>query len=416
MAKQNNSLWNDLILRAEQESYRLKSNVDAIKIYSDIDIFKQQIHRLKLLEGNKKSIQYQNANQFILQSNQELQKLKKELSTAIPNQVYGRIIELLNMGFYSNESNPTRLAETVNKQTGKIEFDRKQRDSYAEAAIQELNNILQSIGIKKTISTQTLELFSNRILKQVGDTKKYVQDKAELAEALAVEILSQNTGWKTIQTGNWKDKLGQAIIQDVMSFDRTDITKLQNNLTYSVTIDGVTRQEQSANSLEDFFNQLNQFSGTYSIILDDGLQDALEKASVLSTQVKSGMKAQPILTKAERNFVTLGAGTTGIGFFQSNSNYSSILKQLYNEKNKIQWQQEERSKDLAALANYQLSIKIAKTAISKNQLYFTEQGFVTASEWMDKNRAMIKFASPAMNMANNFLGVHRRYQIYKGIN
>ena len=53
MAKQNNSLWNDLILRAEQESYRLKSNVDAIKIYSDIDIFKQQIHRLKLLEGNK---------------------------------------------------------------------------------------------------------------------------------------------------------------------------------------------------------------------------------------------------------------------------------------------------------------------------------------------------------------------------
>ena len=45
---------------------------------------------------------------------------------------------------------------------------------------------------------------------------------------------------------------------------------------------------------------------------------------------------------------------------------------------------QQSSETLEALANYHLSLSIGETALSKNQVYLTADGFVTASQWMEK--------------------------------
>lgn len=406
--RRNNNLWNDLVLSA-QESHKYREDIDKIKIYSNDQIFSKQLEQLRKIEADTKSVQYSNASQFILQANNTLKELDATLEPAIVNQVYARLIELLNMGLWSNEANPTRRALSVNEK-GKTVFDRKQRDAEAAAAVAEMRKILNNLALNKTISTKALEIFEKRILKQTGNTKQYVADKADLAEALAVEILSQNKGWKTIQTGAFKNKAGEQLIEDVMSFNLSDLGKKQEGLTYTVIIDD-KRQSRKASSLQDFFTDIEKLEGKYSLILDNSLYDVLQQAAILSTQVKSGQQGQPILTKAERNSISLSQ-SSGIGFFSDKETAYVRLNELYKAKD-IQWKGNDNSKELAALANYRLSKKIAKTTIKQNQLYFTEKGFVTASEWMQSHQATIKFAQPEMGIGTKFLSEPRRYQIYK---
>ena len=185
--RRNNNLWNDLVLSA-QESHKYREDIDKIKIYSNDQIFSKQLEQLRKIEADTKSVQYSNASQFILQANNTLKELDATLEPTIVNQIYARLIELLNMGLWSNEANPTRRALSVNEK-GKTVFDRKQRDAEAAAAVAEMRKILNNLALNKTISTKALEIFEKRILKQTGNTKQYVADKADLAEALAVEIL-----------------------------------------------------------------------------------------------------------------------------------------------------------------------------------------------------------------------------------
>ena len=198
-----------------------------------------------------------------------------------------------------------------------------------------------------------------------------------------------------------------------MSFDKSKLNKITGDFSYAVITEG-GRQTKEASSLSDFFNDIEKIEGQYSITLDNSLYDALRDASILSTQVKSGRSGQPILTKAKRNAISLSQ-SSGIGFFSDKEAAYVRLHELYKAKD-VQWKGVANSTDLMALANYRLSKKIGKTAISRNQLYFTEKGFVTASEWMQNNNAIIKFAAPAMGINTKFLSEQRRYQIYKARN
>lgn len=47
------------------------------------------------------------------------------------------------------------------------------------------------------------------------------------------------------------------------------------------------------------------------------------------------------------------------------------------------------------MANYYLSKNIAKTAISKNQVYFSTHGITYASDWLEETEQVLKF-SPAL--------------------
>ena len=53
------------------------------------------------------------------------------------------------------------------------------------------------------------------------------------------------------------------------------------------------------------------------------------------------------------------------------------------------------------------------TAIASNQLYFTEHGIQTASEWMEENKYMLKFHPGVTNMGKDFMTKKRQYQLRK---
>ena len=153
--------------------------------------------------------------------------------------------------------------------------------------------------------------------------KEYQQTKADYAEKLAVDALNRNEGWKAIQTGNFVDKMGQQLIEDVMTFSKDSVNipfaggrlnyKIKNKIDSSIS-------SASAGNLEDFFTQVEKLNANYTITLSDELYGALQQASILNTQVKSGMNKQPILTRAARNAITLeecGFSDFGLSFFHS---------------------------------------------------------------------------------------------------
>ena len=49
------------------------------------------------------------------------------------------------------------------------------------------------------------------------------------------------------------------------------------------------------------------------------------------------------------------------------------------------------------------------TAITKNQVYLTEDGFVSASEWMKKTSKYLIFTKPVRSIDGEFLSKLRRY-------
>ena len=159
----------------------------------------------------------------------------------------------------------------------------------------------------------------------------------------------------------------------------------------------------SAGSLNDFFKQIEKLNANYTITLSDELYGALQQASILNTQVKSGMNGQPILTRAARNAITLEeCGFSDFGLWR-----------LYTQQDSYKYFKLDRnqdSKQLNAIANYYLSKSIGKTNLAKNQLYYTELGFTTASRWMEVNKYMLKFFPAINSMALNMLTLSRQYR------
>ena len=396
----NKDLWSGLITGPVWNKYM---GINQLTTYADSVLLNTQIQKLQVLEKGTNSLKYKNASNFILNSKNQMISLNNGLTSKIENQIYGRIIELLNLGLWSNENNPTR------KWHDQISSKAK-RDSEAKAAIRELKELLNKVSISKPLAKEIVETFEQRIRTQSGNNEQYTQIKADYAEKLAADILSKNEGWKVLQTGKLADLLGQSILEDIMAFDRQKAARSFSNggMTMYIKTAGGGKQAIIVHSLDELFQKIEKLNINETIQLDNELYDTLRQASVLSTQVKSGRNNQPILTEAKRNAISLGIN--GIDFF----NKYDILKQIYFDKD-IPWKDisQQNSSQLASLTNYKLSQEIGKTAISMNQLYFTEQGFVSASEWMKNNKRLLRFSTPITRMDKNFNEAEYHYQLYK---
>lgn len=396
-------LWSGLMKGRIQDKYQ---NITKLKQYTDLDLWNIQVNKLNALTNmGSSSLQYKNASEVVLNSNKQLADLNAKLPVAVTNAVYSKIIELLNLGLWGNESNPTRRWKE-----GLI--TEEARDRKVQEAISLLDELLDYIGVHKTLKKEVIDFYTKRITKQSGKNEIYTQVKADYTEKLAVDILSKNKGWKVLQTGRVADELGLSIIQDIMAFDRTDLKKqFKNQAGVSVSYDYAVKTsggkiQKTAQSLDDLFRQIESLQVDEQIQLSNELRDVLEKASVLSTQVKSG-RNQNILTEAKRNQVNLNQ----INFFKE----FRVLKEMYYDRT-LPWKDksQQKSKTLSSLANYALSKEIAEeTALSKNELYFTEEGFITAGAWMKNKHRLLKFTPEVQSMGNDFETAQRRYQLYK---
>lgn len=367
---------------------------------SDSVLFRLQLVHLKNLEQSANK-QYNAASEFIKLSSQLLQLEEQEMDKQIGESIYSRILQLMNSAFTSSKLNPLK-----NKDGDWA--TREEKNQNIDNLMLEVQSILEKIkpgeGIDQAIVQSLEDVFAHRGVK--GKMKEYQQTKADYAEKLAVDALNRNEGWKAIQTGNFVDKMGQQLIEDVMAFSKDSVNipfaggrlnyKIKNKIDSSIS-------SASAGNLEDFFTQVEKLNANYTITLSDELYGALQQASILNTQVKSGMDKQPILTRATRNAITLEeCGFSDFGLWR-----------LYTQQDSYKYFKLDRnqdSKQLNAIANYYLSKSIGKTNLAKNQLYYTELGFTTASRWMEVNKQMLKFFPAINSMALNMLTLSRQYR------
>ena len=367
---------------------------------SDSVLFRLQLVHLKNLEQSANK-QYNAASEFIKLSSQLLQLEEQEMDKQIGESIYSRILQLMNSAFASSKLNPLK-----NKDGDWA--TREEKNQNIDNLMLEVQSILEKIkpseGIDQAIVQSLEDVFAHRGVK--GKMKEYQQTKADYAEKLAVDALNRNEGWKAIQTGNFVDKMGQQLIEDVMTFSKDSVNipfaggslnyKIKNKIDSSIST-------ASAGSLNDFFTQVEKLNANYTITLSNKLYGALQQASILNTQVKSGMNGQPILTRAARNAITLEeCGFSDFGLWR-----------LYTQQDSYKYFKLDRnqdSKQLNAIANYYLSKSIGKTNLAKNQLYYTELGFTTASRWMEVNKQMLKFFPAINSMALNMLTLPRQYR------
>lgn len=372
-------------------------------------LFKLQVARLKILENN--NIQLQNANKFL----SELKKINpnqilEQIEEFSENQIYARIMELMNSGLISSQLNPTNRALNKNSE-GKFSGGYREGSSLEtirqeeNAIINELTTLLNIINYANADQLTTNLIQAFRGGKKFGNEpagrmfSTYALYKADEAENLMVHALSQNTGWRAIQTGTFYNK-SQQLLEDVFAFDDIGYNiEFDENLSFTIK-QGNNTKVVNVKSINAFFAEYEKLTGDYAIHLSDELYEKFQQLSILSGQAKSGKDLQALINSRAktRNAISLndlGPTSSLIGLYQ-----------LYQKE----WIDENNSSEtLIAITNYCLSKSIALTNITGNQIYFTRDGFITATKWMELYHQMLKFNPSIAKVSNNLLDKKNPY-------
>lgn len=383
-----------------QQFWGLYDPLDKIETPTENLLFQTQINQLKILEKSKK---YDTVNEFLKQSQKKFDNYNSTSEDELNNEVYSRIIEILNAGLRGSPLNPHKNLQGLSESQKTLEVD-----SRIKSLSLELSNLLKQIRVSQTLSKSMVSSLENRLRSFDWNVfpHQYIMEKADLVEALMVDKLNQNPALKAIVTGSWLDISGQQLIEDAFAFSQKnlDVPFSLGSLKFIVRTDK-GNFSQSAISIGDFLNQLEKVNNTsFKVQLSDELYEALKQSSAIAGQAKSGMRGQAILNKNQRNSLSL-----------KEVNFDPMLLwDLYelDKQTKTKFFKNEKrqnSKTLNALCNYCLSKNIAKTALKENQLYLTAEGFVSASQWMENTGEYLIFNPDIKTISGDFLTKKRRY-------
>lgn len=366
---------------------------DPVGNMDDTALFNLQMAKLRILD--KIEVGLQEANNFLkwAESEHSAGTLNSELEEKSAQWVYKRILELINSALSSSSINPTSSSLTGKKgnriyKEGMSAETVKQKEN---DILLELDQLLTLINYanKGQVINQLKYRFSHN---GQQDKKQYIEDKSLEAEILMLDLLAKsNSSWRTLLSGQLYNK-GQQLLEDGFVFPDKNVSFGQS-LSLQINIKGNTNKEsREVSSLDEFFQLYEQFSGNYTITLSNELYDKLQEISILTAQSKSGVGLQSLLNATqERN-------STSLNELGSTSALRALMK-LY----RMDWiDSGEESKSLNTIANYCLSRSITLTNITKNSIYFTRDGFITASRWMDLYKQMLKF-NPTINKVHNNL-------------
>lgn len=367
---------------------------------SDSLLFKLQKSRLSILKNQSSKLIA--ANEFL--ENVKNISYENEISKKIvergEQKIYQRIVELINSGLFSSNLNPTGSAMRnktyeQDKESGKIQQD-------ALKIIDELTSLLKLIDYANTnqLTDNLMKAFNG---KKISGYSSYAEYKAIEVEKLMTHLLIQSSpSWKAFQTGQFYNK-GQQLLQDAFVFDSNVLTtQFDTDLSFTVKANN-KKNSVSVKSLEQFFKYYENLSGNFSIMLSDELYDKFLELSIMTAQAKSGHQLQKLLNESpQRNSISLnelGPTSSLIG-----------LMKLYN----LNWIDPQKSSNsLTAITNYCLSKSIILTNITGNSIYFTKDGFISATDWMDAYQQMLKFNPDIKKISANLLDAKNPYAFSK---
>lgn len=362
----------------------------------DTNFLDIQLQHLSAIQ--RSSQRYQDVAMFL---NRALGTMPEEehakFETTMDERIEGAVIQFLNAALWGSSLNPARAAKE-----GSLSGNWK---SAADDTIVQLRRTLQRLRVSPSggITKAMLQTFSNQIRgTQRLSNAEYTQEKAQYAEQLAVQLLSKDKTLTAIQTGQFVDAAGQQIIEDALVFK--DIKQKLGNGLFAVTI--TSKQDKSkisasVRTVADFVKLSKKYSKDYTISLTDDLYAALQEARAFAVQVKSGMNVQPILNEkaTTRNALTLGS-----------IDVSEVLNDLYELRSWLSSDSDQHSETVSLWANYDLSRNIAHTSLNFNELYFTEDGFITAAEWMFKHNRILAFHPGIFAIGADFYTRSRPYR------
>lgn len=355
---------------------------------TDSMIFNYQMTKLKTLLSHPKKV-YDASEAFILQSEFSLQKMND---------------------FYNSQQLDKNLLEKImdifNAPLVKSKVYKNQNQLDSERLLNDINMVRAELQKKGAISLSTLDKVEawakQNQIKYSGGIKAYQQEKADEAESLVANIIQNSEiykNYKAIVTGQLRDKNGQ-IIQDVMTISEDVLSKpLTGKIYYTKD-----KQKNYINTLQDLLDEMARLPLNEQITLSDELYKALEVASSLSIQVKSGI-SQPIITRAIKDNIPLSKLNTSTAIFQD-------LWEIQNVGN--YFKSSFTSPELTSLANYNLAhimgdlLHVSKL---KNQMLFTEKGFETPYEWMVRHKGVIKLKDDIKTIGADFLTRNRAYRL-----
>lgn len=361
-----------------------------------------QIEKLSALEENA---EYNAVNSFLRESIYHLSETE-QIENEIGEQVYSKIIALMNSGLRGSEYNPYKQIKTSGLTEEQVRENAK-KSGEIEKILKELERLLTEANVEEGLNKSIVKMLNNFLGKKFSwndFSHEYIIDKANQVEELMADRINQDPNLRAIVTGAWTDKFGQQLIEDVFAFSKAelDIPFSEGILTCTFSSEKGKGQIE-AKSIGDFLDQISK-TGAIKITVPDELYDALRKAAVITGQAKSGLKDQAILNKNKRNSLSL-----------EQVNFDPMLLwELYQEdlKTRTNFFKEsgkQNSETLEALTNYCLSKEIAKTALSLNKLYLTSDGFVTASQWMKKHSRYLIFTPAIRSVDGEFLTKQRPY-------
>lgn len=361
-------------------------------IYSPLELKKIQIELIQKASAN--NIRLKEANNFI----NNLPKYKiSETETLCANEVFSKIANILNSPFKSG-------SQEIRIMSNKAE---------------ELEKMLKLINVKMPIPEKVKSVLNTSdILIKDQNFYSYKAEKAALFENLVAKYIEGlNNGSSAIVTGNWGkiSDNNRQLLTDVFIFldDKKDKKLKGSYVTYEKSgyyLEDNKRAYSAINmsvqgqSLKSFTEVLNSINGNASIgfSINDELSDCLDTISSLKTQVKSGIN-QSILNNSFRNSITLQEIKL--------DNKLDLLFDLYkldeNQGFKFFYKNAKSSETLTQYGDYLLSKSIAKISLlSDNDIYFTEKGFETIYDWMNRKNFYLKLQQKIR--INNILLTQRR--------
>ena len=362
--------------------------------------FKLQIQSLQVLENNNSSVKYSATNKFLTSLNEQKAKVENingEIIEMTENEMVSRIMQIFNLGFASTgEESP--IYRRIHGSAG----GGWKAESQAQATklIKEITELLSALNISQPLSTSIVNMLETRFNNYGSQSSyEYMHEKAAMAEELLTDLLTSRGG-RTLTTGSWLSS-GKQLIEDNITF-LTNIIFGSSGVVTVTTSEG--QSEFQIKSLDELFTLAESLTGNYKISIPDDMYEMIQASDNLMSQVKSGRNNQHILNVSN----TGGRNTISIG--EVVDYFSPIaLWDLYTQPDTSQFFGGGSSLDLDGYANLALSKGIALTNLNKNQLYLTEKGVSTASQWMLLTRQMLKFKTNASQLNNNFMSEKRPY-------
>ena len=415
---QGNNLWE--IVKQEKTNHTAfwgdYENLNSYPIPSDDMSFRLQLSRLRGRALSEKTSSLSMVNQYIQTINNtspdSLLKLTEDYTT---QQLLKDILSILNSAFISSSNSLKMEHFNRDEVTGKFSYKNKNisqaRANFKQAQedlVGQLEQLLNLISYP-IADSKILDGFRaglrgtwNKSLRESTGFSNYKAFKAAQAEQLMVHILNQHPGWHAIVTGQFIKK-GEQLLEDAFVFNDIGMEMVFDQ-NFSITIrDKKTGQTEShkVNSLQQFFNLANSLNVNETLVFsDDGLYETLQKISIMKAQAKSSFQLQSLINETKHR--------SAISIEKTGS--CLALNQLYELYN-LDWINSNSSASVAALANYCLSKATTLTTLMGNDIYFTRDGFITASDWMQTYSYMLKFNPAADIISSGYLSQVRPYSL-----